>query len=449
MVCSGMDGAGLVCGRLGRLTHVPAEDAGRSSRLRRLPLPLLVGAVALTGATTALLAIRFGSGRPILGSPYPQWQLAAGLAVLACLAEVAYVRLRHGESTEDLTFFEAVVVAAALLLPAAEALGVTMVGLVLASVVIRRPLVKVVFNLGSYAGGASALILLAHATTGPAGALGARTVLGIVAGTVAFAAVNLCALAAVLTVVEGGEMRKILSAEWQLSAIMALGNAGAGMMAVEVGLSAPALLPFVALPVLTLAHSYRSAVRHAEEQQRNRWLAVLGAVLAGQDDGGLLLPATDTARKLFAASQAHIVLFPGGSVVADDDGVRLHEPEPVLVELVHTLGDGTGPRVVRCPRPPVGCRRAVAVALDLGAPLLLELPDRAWFDVAMMQKDLRLALGSAGDLNVPLPSAATADGMLSAARAGGYEHRDIAVLFQVLSELEAMPVGWGSGLATT
>jgi 3-hydroxyisobutyrate dehydrogenase-like beta-hydroxyacid dehydrogenase len=87
--------------------------------------------------------------------------------------------------------------------------------------------------------------------------------------------------------------------------------------------------------------------------------------------------------------------------------------------------------------------------LQARAPLLLELPDQAWFDVAQMQKDLRLALDSARDLKVPLPSTAIADGLLSAARTGGYEHRDIAVLFRVLSEMTPAPDGWEQESATT
>jgi 3-hydroxyisobutyrate dehydrogenase-like beta-hydroxyacid dehydrogenase len=75
--------------------------------------------------------------------------------------------------------------------------------------------------------------------------------------------------------------------------------------------------------------------------------------------------------------------------------------------------------------------------LKARAPLLLEQPNEAWFDVGMMQKDLRLALESATHLQVPLPSAVVADELLSEARALGYQHRDIAVLFQVLSEESA------------
>jgi 3-hydroxyisobutyrate dehydrogenase-like beta-hydroxyacid dehydrogenase len=68
-------------------------------------------------------------------------------------------------------------------------------------------------------------------------------------------------------------------------------------------------------------------------------------------------------------------------------------------------------------------------------PLILDLPDEAWFDVGLMQKDIALALDTARQLRVPLPSAAAADELLTVARALGYEHRDIAALFQVLTRM--------------
>jgi 3-hydroxyisobutyrate dehydrogenase-like beta-hydroxyacid dehydrogenase len=75
--------------------------------------------------------------------------------------------------------------------------------------------------------------------------------------------------------------------------------------------------------------------------------------------------------------------------------------------------------------------------LKARAALVLDLPDEAWFDVGFMQKDLRLALDTAAELHVPLPSTVVADELLSDARSGGYEHRDIAVLYRVLSDLAA------------
>jgi len=73
--------------------------------------------------------------------------------------------------------------------------------------------------------------------------------------------------------------------------------------------------------------------------------------------------------------------------------------------------------------------------LKARADLVLDLPEEAWFDVGLMQKDIVLALDAARQLCVPLPSAAAADEMLTLARAAGYEHQDIAALFEVLAQL--------------
>src|SRR4029077_10683355 len=73
--------------------------------------------------------------------------------------------------------------------------------------------------------------------------------------------------------------------------------------------------------------------------------------------------------------------------------------------------------------------------LKARADLVLDLPDEAWFDVSLMQKDIVLALDTARQLRVPLPSAAAADEILTVARAAGFEHRDIAALVVVLEQL--------------
>jgi 3-hydroxyisobutyrate dehydrogenase-like beta-hydroxyacid dehydrogenase len=79
--------------------------------------------------------------------------------------------------------------------------------------------------------------------------------------------------------------------------------------------------------------------------------------------------------------------------------------------------------------------------LKARAPLVLDLPDDAWFDVSLMQKDIRLALETGGELDVPLASAHAADEALTKARELGYKHRDIAALFQALAR--SSPSGGG------
>jgi 3-hydroxyisobutyrate dehydrogenase len=78
--------------------------------------------------------------------------------------------------------------------------------------------------------------------------------------------------------------------------------------------------------------------------------------------------------------------------------------------------------------------------LKARAPLVLDLPEEAWFDVRLMQKDLVLALDTARQLHVPLPSAAAADELLTIARALGYERRDLASLHEVLARVAGDPM---------
>ena len=73
--------------------------------------------------------------------------------------------------------------------------------------------------------------------------------------------------------------------------------------------------------------------------------------------------------------------------------------------------------------------------LQARALLLLDLPDEAWFDVTMMQKDLGLALESGREEGLRMPATTVTDTLLTMARSAGYEHRDIAVLFRLLSDL--------------
>jgi len=74
--------------------------------------------------------------------------------------------------------------------------------------------------------------------------------------------------------------------------------------------------------------------------------------------------------------------------------------------------------------------------LKARAPLTLHLPEQAWFDVLMMQKDIGLAREAAGTLGVPVASAEAADDLLARAEELGYGHRDIAAFLEVLREMK-------------
>jgi 3-hydroxyisobutyrate dehydrogenase-like beta-hydroxyacid dehydrogenase len=68
-------------------------------------------------------------------------------------------------------------------------------------------------------------------------------------------------------------------------------------------------------------------------------------------------------------------------------------------------------------------------------PMVLNMPDEAWFDVNMMQKDMLLALEMGRQLDVPLPTTAVTNEMLTAARGMGLAKKDFAILFEALSRM--------------
>ena len=68
-------------------------------------------------------------------------------------------------------------------------------------------------------------------------------------------------------------------------------------------------------------------------------------------------------------------------------------------------------------------------------PFVLKMPDEAWFNVNMMQKDMLLALELGRQVDVPLPTTSATNELLTAARAMGLKEFDIAILFEVLSRM--------------
>jgi 3-hydroxyisobutyrate dehydrogenase-like beta-hydroxyacid dehydrogenase len=66
-------------------------------------------------------------------------------------------------------------------------------------------------------------------------------------------------------------------------------------------------------------------------------------------------------------------------------------------------------------------------------PFVLDQPEEAWFDCNMMQKDMLLALEAGREYGVPMPTTATSNELLTAARGMGLDHYDFAIVFDVLA----------------
>lgn len=71
-------------------------------------------------------------------------------------------------------------------------------------------------------------------------------------------------------------------------------------------------------------------------------------------------------------------------------------------------------------------------------PMILEQPEEAWFNVDMMQKDMNLALEAGRKLDVPMPTTAISNELLTAARGMGLGEYDFAIVFEVLAQMAGL-----------
>jgi len=68
-------------------------------------------------------------------------------------------------------------------------------------------------------------------------------------------------------------------------------------------------------------------------------------------------------------------------------------------------------------------------------PFVLQMPEEAWFNVNMMQKDMMLALELGRQVDVPLPTTAITNEFLTTARGMGLVEEDFATIFKVLANM--------------
>jgi 3-hydroxyisobutyrate dehydrogenase-like beta-hydroxyacid dehydrogenase len=137
-------------------------------------------------------------------------------------------------------------------------------------------------------------------------------------------------------------------------------------------------------------------------------LRVLGSpTRVGEHGQGLVLKLA-----INISLAAQMLAFSEGLLLADREGIDPHLAAKVMSE--SAIG---------------------SPMLKARAPLVLDLPDDAWFDIGLMHKDIRLALDTGREAGVPLPSAGVVDELLARATELGYEHRDIAAMFEVLGQI--------------
>jgi PAS domain S-box-containing protein len=270
----------------------------------------------------------------IIESP-PLWLLAL-LVVLAAVSDVVYVPVRHGDAWEELTFVEVVIIWGVLILAPLPALATALLGFAAVAVLLRRPAVKSLFNLASYAVSGGGLILTYVVLAGDSQRFSLRSVLALLVGAIVFTSINLFMLSVILLAAEQMSPRDLISEQWQLSLGMAVGSVGVATVALSIEQSDPALTPFAALPAVALWYAYRASSSHAEARERSRWLVELGQAVAAPGRPEVVIPrAADALRRVYAADEYSVVLSSGLRFGIDPQW----QPPEVAARQVYTLRD--------------------------------------------------------------------------------------------------------------
>ena len=320
----------------------------------------VVAITCVLGLTASLLVVALGTtvwADPDLDS----FEGLAFFIALSTLGQLVYVKVRHGATDEELTFFEVVLAAAVLTLSPTTALLATMLGMFIGELIIRRPWVKMAYNLGNYAASTSAMIITYNVLFPPGsdGMFSLRSVMALLIAAIAFTTVNLTILAHLMHAATGIPRREVLTDEWRLSAFMAIGSVGIGAVGVALAQNPDtrALLPFALLPALALWYAYGAAAQHAEARERNRWLVTLGGALAQQgQSAGLLDEAGEAIRQIVGAPE---IAFYSPTHGDPRDTSRS--------QLMAAIESETGPRPLTPQELPNRWRTGVATRLDMGA----------------------------------------------------------------------------------
>jgi PAS domain S-box-containing protein len=296
------------------------------------------------------------------------WPRLAALLVLTAASEVGGLRLPHRGALEMLTLYEGMVVVNIALLPAGQAIAVSLAGLLCAQTLQRRAPVKAVFNLGMYATALAPAIGLYHLVAGEAGLLGARGLAAIAVGVAVFALVNLLLISQLLALLEDRPVWDVVLESSKMSTLIFLGNSAVGLIGVVLYLREPVVLPAVGLPVVTLWLAYRSAGKEMQERDRFQHLYEVGQAFASSLVLEEVLPnVLPKVARLFGAEEAHLLFAQGPGrpfgAIHGPHGFRFGPAGDADLAALRLLGESMSPVVGVAGQAPAGWREVLVAPL--------------------------------------------------------------------------------------
>lgn len=349
-------------------TAVPESSDRLADPRRFISILFVVGVLSVIGVVllTPLL-----TQRPGVVVPDSPWIFLLFIALLA-IGELTYVPVRHGDTFEDLTFFEAFLAIAVLVLTPPSVMLVALAGLALSELLLKRQPIKAVFNISTYAMATAGLVITYAVLDSGADPVSPISALALIVGMAVWEFINLLLWGWLLNRIEGISARQLIRSQVWLSTLMALSSAGVAITFVALFRVSPILSLLAFLPSLYLRWAFQANRDRLAGIDQASKIAEFPALLTPDQPPLVQASRATAALRSLAGSDVAVLTTADLSIVAST-GETVGEPRPATAAEQALLGeiDGTAERIQRLDpsQLPSGWRTGYAVPVTLPATL--------------------------------------------------------------------------------
>ncbi len=290
------------------MTASAATPTRQRDGLSPLRLHVLVATMVVAGTgcvLVALLAIGSTSGTPAL------WRIGLSALVVA-VGDFGGLHIRFGRETCTLTWSEAAILISLVLAPWPWIIIVGPIAVAVSQLAARRAPLKIAFNAGSMAAGATLAAVCVHLIAGRSeleSVPGVISCVALAAATAVYFAWNTASVSMVIAAAGGMRLRDIWQDGLALKLGMLVGNTVIALLLVRVAWRGSVSV-LVAFCVILLFLTYRAYHRATEESDVWRQLDAAAKELTPLDGAQVANAAVVRAVSLFKADYAELVLGP-------------------------------------------------------------------------------------------------------------------------------------------
>ena len=231
----------------------------------------------------------------------PAWWALPALAAGVALSEVAVVSLQFGRQIWAFSLTESVLGAAWVAGTGAWTVVAVLVGVYVAQVIIKRPMLKKQFNVAMFSAATALGSLLASAVGGG--------IVGAVCGIGLFFLVNHSLVALAVSLTTERKLVPLLVTSAPLSALHMAGNSSIGLLAAFLAMTAPLGLLGLMVPLALLWSSYDQQTRRSQEVRLFAELAAGQERASSRSSHTSAMVVVTAAARLFGGADVEMVLL--------------------------------------------------------------------------------------------------------------------------------------------